>query len=117
LLGAFLDQLENARGISPRTRNVRLAAIPSFFKYVAFHEPAHSALIQRVLAMPSKRYDKSVIEFLSRSESDALVAAPEQRTWRGRRDRALLLPAVQAAFRASSPMGLRSQDVRTSSCG
>src|SRR5207244_12812651 len=56
------------RGISARTRNVRLAAIHSFFKYAAFHQPAHSALIQRVLAMPSKRYHKSAIEFLSRSE-------------------------------------------------
>lgn len=115
LIGAFLDHLEKTRGISARTRNVRLAAIRSFFKYVAFHEPAHSALIQRVLAMPSKRYDKSVIEFLSRSESDALVAAPEQRTWRGRRDRALLLLAVQSGLRVSELVGLRCQDVVTGS--
>jgi len=111
LVGAFLDHLERARGISARTRNVRLAAIHSFFKYAAFHQPAHSALIQRVLAMPSKRYDKSVIEFLSRSETDALVAAPDRQTWIGRRDQALLLLAVQSGLRVSELVGLRCQNL------
>jgi integrase/recombinase XerD len=111
LIGAFLDHLEKARGISARSRNVRLAAIHSFFKYTAFHQPAHSALIQRVLAMPSKRYDKSAIEFLSHSEIEALVAAPDQRIWIGRRDRALLLLAVQSGLRVSELVGLRCQDV------
>lgn len=111
LVGAFLDHLESVRGISARTRNVRLAAVHSFFKYAAFHQPAHSALIQRVLAMPSKRYDKAPIEFLCRSESDALVAAPDQQTWIGRRDRALLLLAVQSGLRVSELVGLRCQDV------
>jgi integrase/recombinase XerD len=115
LIGAFLDHLERERGISARTRNVRLAAIHSFFKYAAFQQPAHSALIQRVLAMPSKRYDKSAIEFLSRSEIDALVAAPDQQTWIGRRDRALLLLAVQSGLRVSELVGLRCQDVVTGS--
>src|SRR5207244_7246176 len=99
------------RGISARTRNVRLAAIHSFFKYAAFQQPAHSALIQRVLAMPNKRYHKSAIEFLSRSEIDALLAAADQRTWIGRRDRALLLLAVQSGLRVSEPVGLRRPDV------
>jgi integrase/recombinase XerD len=111
LIGAFLDHLERERGISPRTRNVRLAAIHSFFKYAAFQQPAHSAQIQRVLAMPSKRYDKSTIAFLSRIEIDALVAAPDQQTWIGRRDRALLLVAVQSGLRVSELVGLRCQDV------
>jgi site-specific recombinase XerD len=111
LIGAFLDHLEKARSVSARTRNVRLAAVHSFFKYAAFQQPAHSALIQRVLAMPSKRYDKSAIEFLSRSESDALVAAPDPQTWIGRRDRALLLLAVQSGLRVSELVGLRCQDV------
>jgi len=111
LIGAFLDHLETTRGISARSRNVRLAAIHSFFKYAAFEQPAHSALIQRVLAMPSKRYDKSAIEFLSRSEIDALIASPDQRTWIGRRDRALLLLAVQSGLRVSELVGLRCQDV------
>jgi site-specific recombinase XerD len=111
LIGAFLDYLERERGISARTRNVRLAAIHSFFKYAAFHQPAQSALIQRVLAMPSKRYDQAPIEFLGRSEADALVAAADQRTWIGRRDRALLLLAVQSGLRVSELVGLRCQDV------
>jgi len=111
LIGAFLDYLERERGISARTRNVRLAAIHSFFKYAAFHQPAQSALIQRVLAMPSKRYDRAPIEFLGRSEADALVAAADQRTWIGRRDRALLLLAVQSGLRVSELVGLRCQDV------
>src|SRR3970282_2853032 len=79
LIGAFLDHLERERGISARSRNVRLAAIHSFFKYAAFHQPAHSALIQRVLAMPSKRFAMSVIEFLSRHEIDALVDAADRK--------------------------------------
>ncbi len=111
LIGAFLDHLEQARSISARSRNVRLAAIHSFFKYAAFHQPAHSALIQRVLAMPSKRYHRSAIEFLSRSEIDALLAAADQRTWIGRRDRTLLLLAVQSGLRVSELVGLRCQDV------
>jgi len=111
LIGAFLDHLERERGVSARTRNVRLAAIHSFFKYAAFHHPAQSALIQRVLAMPSKRYDRTPIEFLGRSEADALVAAVDQRTWIGRRDRALLLLAVQSGLRVSELVGLRCQDV------
>jgi site-specific recombinase XerD len=111
LIGAFLDHLEKERGVSARTRNVRLAAIHSFFRYAAFHQPAQSALIQRVLAMPSKRYDRSIIEFLDRSEADALVAAADQHTWIGRRDRALLLLAVQSGLRVSELVGLRCQDV------
>ena len=111
LIGAFLDHLERERSISARTRNVRLAAIHSFFKYAAFHQPAQSALIQRVLAMPSKRYDRTQIEFLGRCEADALVAAADQQTWMGRRDRALLLLAVQSGLRVSELVGLRCQDV------
>ncbi len=110
-LGAFLDHLEKARGVSARTRNVRLAAIHSFFKYAAFSQPAQSALIQRVLAIPSKRFDRTPIEFLSRPEIDALVAVPDQRTWMGRRDRALILLAVQSGLRVSELVGLRCQDV------
>jgi integrase/recombinase XerD len=111
LIGAFLDHLERARGISARTRNVRLAAIHSFFRFAAFQQPAHSALIQRVLAMPSKRYDQSAIEFLSRAEIDALVATPDLRSWIGRRDRGLLLLAVQSGLRVSELVGLRCRDL------
>lgn len=110
-IGAFLDHLEKDRGNSARSRNVRLAAIQSFFHYVALHEPIHSALTQRVLAIPSKRYNRKPIEFLTRQEIDALLESPGQDTWAGRRDRALLLLAVQTGLRVSELISLRCQDV------
>jgi site-specific recombinase XerD len=109
LIGAFLDQLEKERGNKARSRNVRLAAIRSFFRYVALHEPSHSALAQRVLAMPNKRHKKKQIEFLTRPEIDALLAAPDPHTWTGRRDRTMLLVAVQT--------GLRVSELTTLCCG
>ncbi len=110
-LGAFLDHLEKERGNTARSRNVRLAALHSFFHYVALHEPGHSALAQRVLAIPSKRYHRKQIQFLTRPEVEALLAVPDQSTWAGRRDRALLLVAVQTGLRVSELIGLRCQDV------
>lgn len=110
-LGAFLDHLEKERGNTARSRNVRLAALHSFFHYVALHEPGHSALAQRVLAIPSKRYHRKQIHFLTRPEIEALLAAPDQSTWAGRRDRALLLVAVQTGLRVSELIGLRCEDV------
>jgi site-specific recombinase XerD len=111
LIGAFLDHLQKDRGNGARSRNVRLAAIRSFFHYVALQEPAHSALIQRVLAMPNQRADRKLIEFLTRAEIDALLAAPDRDTWAGRRDRALLLLMVQTGLRVSEVTALRCQDV------
>jgi integrase/recombinase XerD len=111
LIGAFLHHLEKDRGNSARTRNVRLAAIHSFFQYLALEEPGHSAIIQRVLAMPSKRYDRRPIGFLTRSEMEALLAAPDRRTWSGRRDHALLLVAVQTGLRVSELIGLQCQHI------
>lgn len=107
----FLHHLEEERKNSSRTRNVRLAAIHSFFKYIALREPKHSALIQRVLAIPSKRYTRKAIEFLTRQEIDALLAAPDQNTWTGRRDQTLLLLAVQTGLRVSELIALQRQDV------
>ncbi|HEX9641954.1 MAG TPA: site-specific integrase [Candidatus Krumholzibacteria bacterium] len=111
LVGAFLDHLEKERANTPRSRNVRLAAVHSFFRYAAFHDPSHAALIQRVLAMPSKRYDRRPIEFLTRPEIDALLAAPDPASRVGRRDRTLLLIAVQTGLRVSELIGLRRQDI------
>ena len=96
---------------SPRTRNLRLAAIHSFFRYLATQEPACSALIQRVLAIPSKRCERKPIDFLTREEMDALLAAPDRRTWIGRRDHALLLLALQTGLRVSELVGLRREDI------
>jgi integrase/recombinase XerD len=110
-LGAFLDHLENHRDNSARSRNVRLAAIHSFFRYVALHSPEHSALAQRVLAMPSKRYVRRPVAFLNDTEVAALLAAPDLGKWSGRRDRALLLVAVQTGLRAAELLGLRCEDV------
>ena len=107
----FLDYLERERGNSPRSRNVRLAAIHSFFIYVALQEPALGAVAQRVLAIQSKRYAKKPVDFLTLAESDALVEAPDQTTWSGRRDRTLLLVALQTGLRVSELIGLRCQDV------
>jgi site-specific recombinase XerD len=111
LLGAFLDHLERERKSSARSRNVRLAAIHSFFRYVALHAPEHSAVAQRVLAMPSKRYLRCPVTFLTSIEVDALLAAPELTTWSGRRDRTLLLLAVQTGLRAAELTGLRCEDI------
>lgn len=86
-LGAFLDHLEQNRDNSARSRNVRLAAIHSFFRYVSLHAPEYNALAQRVLAMQSKRYVRRPICFLTPVEIEALLAAPDLNTWSGRRDR------------------------------
>jgi site-specific recombinase XerD len=110
-VGEFLDHLEVERGNSARTRNARLAAIRSFFRYVALSEPAHALLCQRILAMPNKRHQRRPVEYLDRPEIDALLAAPDTSTWAGRRDRTLLLVAVQTGLRVSELIGLLNQDV------
>jgi len=111
LIAAFLDDLENSRGITARSRNLRLTAIRSFFHYAAYEEPSRASQIQRVLAIPSKRHTRALVHFLNRSEVDALLAAPDQRTWFGRRDHALLLVAVQTGLRLSELTGLQRPDV------
>lgn len=111
LLGAFLDHLETDRGNSARSRNVRLAAIHSFFRYVALHAPEYCGVAQRVLAMPTKRYVRRPISFLTSAEIDVLLAAPDLSTWSGRRDRALLLLAVRTGMRASELTGLRCENL------
>jgi site-specific recombinase XerD len=111
LIVAFLDDLEKRQGVSIRSRNLRLTAIHSFFRYAAFEAPAHSAQIQRVLAIPSKRFTRTLVHFLTRSEVDALLGAPDQRTWSGRRDHAFLLVAVQTGLRLSEMTGLKREDL------
>jgi len=110
-IGLFLDHLESTRKNSARTRNVRLGAIHSFFRYVALEEPAHALHCQRILAMPNKRHVRKPIEFLTREEIDALLATPNCSTWIGRRDRTLILVAVQTGLRVSELIGLNCQDV------
>jgi integrase/recombinase XerD len=111
LVSAFLDHLEHDRGNTPSTRNVRLAAIRSLFRYAALRHPEHADLISRVLAMPAKRFDRALISFLTTDEVKALLAAPDRSTPIGRRDHALLLTAIQTGLRVSELTGLRCQDV------
>lgn len=111
LVGAFLDHLERGRGNSVRTRNARLAAIRSLFRYAALRHPEHAELIARVLAIPPKRFERSLVTFLTEPEVDALLAAPDRTTPTSRRDHALLLLAVQTGLRASELVGLRCADL------
>jgi integrase/recombinase XerD len=111
LVADFLAHTETARGNGARSRNTRLAAIRSFFRYVAMTDPTWLLHCQRILAMPNKRYVKRTVTFLDADEIAALVAAPDRTTWAGRRDHALLLLAVQTGLRASELVGLRCGDV------
>ncbi|PRD40745.1 integrase [Phyllobacterium phragmitis] len=111
-ISAFLAELEKKRGVTVRTRNLRLTAIRSFFRFAAYEMPTHSAQIQRVLAMPAKRFDRKLIDFLTRPEVDALLAAPDKGTWTGRRDHALLLTTLQTGLRLSEATNLRRRNVK-----
>ena len=110
-VGAFLQHLEADRGNCTRTRNVRLAALRAFFRYVAVNEPAHALQCQRLLAMPTKRYQRGPVQFLTDEEVAALLAAPNLDTWLGRRDHAILMVAAQTGLRNSELTSLRRQDV------
>jgi site-specific recombinase XerD len=111
LVGDFLEHLETERHNSARTRNARLAAVRSFFRFAALRHPEHAAVIARVLAIPTKRCDRAVVSYLTEPEADAVVASPDQQTWTGRRDHAMLAVAVQTGLRVSELTGLRNQDV------
>jgi integrase/recombinase XerD len=111
LIGDFLLHVETARGNGARSRNTRLAAIRSFFRFVAMSEPAWLLHCQRVLAMPNKRYVKRAVTFLDAAEIAALLAAPDRSTWAGRRDYAILLVMLQTGLRASELASLRCDDV------
>ena len=110
-IGEFLGHLESKRNNGPRTRNVRLAAIHSFFRFVALSEPAHALLCQRILAIPSKRHERGPVTYLNRDEVEALLAAPDRKTRIGRRDHALLQVAAQTGLRVSELCALRWEDV------
>lgn len=111
VISAFLNHLEDARGNSVRTRNVRLTAIRSLFAYAALRHPEHALLIQRVLAIPPKRFDTRIVTFLTPPEVDALIAAPDLSRWEGRRDRAMMLLAIQTGLRVSELTGLNCGDL------
>jgi site-specific recombinase XerD len=111
LVTAFLTWLETERGNSVTTRNARLTAIRSLFRYAALRHPEHAGLIQRVLAIPSKRHEQTMVCFLTSQEVDTLLAAPDRTSWYGRRDHALLTLAVQTGLRVSELTRLTSGDL------
>lgn len=114
MIGTFLTHLERVRGNSPRTRNARLAAIHSLYRYAALRHPEHAASIARVMAIPAKRYERNDVYYLSTGEIAALLAAPDRTTWLGRRDHALLLTAIQTGLRVSELTALRIADISLS---
>lgn len=111
LIGVFLEQIETVRKNSARSRNTRLAAIRSFFRFVALQEPAYLHHCQRILSMPSKRYVRRGVEFLNAEEMQALLNAPDCSTWVGRRDHAVLTLALQTGLRVSELVRLQCRDV------
>jgi integrase/recombinase XerD len=111
-IAAFLDHLQTERGNSARTRNARLAAIHSLYRYAALRHPEHAQDIQRVLSIPPKRTDRALVTFLNQPEIAALLAAPDRGTWTGRRDHALLMLVIQTGLRASEMIGLNIADAQ-----
>lgn len=110
-VAAFLTQLETSRANGPRTRNLRLAAIRSFFGYAALEAPQHARLIQRVLSIPRKRHTRPLVDFLTRAEIEGMLSATNRHTWVRQRDHAILLMAVQTGLRLSELTSLRKEDV------
>jgi integrase/recombinase XerD len=113
LVLAFLDHLEMQRGNCPRTRNLRLTAIRSFMRYASVREPTALPVAQRVLAIPTKRFNRPALEFLSRQEIKALLDAPDCSTWSGQRDAVLLATLYNTGARVSEITALRVADVLT----
>jgi site-specific recombinase XerD len=111
MISAFLDHLEHQRGNTIRSRNARLAAIHSLFSFAALRHPEHAADIARVLAIPPKRSDQTIVTFLTSTETEALLAAPDRATRTGRRDHAWILLAIQTGLRASELTALTRRDV------
>jgi integrase/recombinase XerD len=110
-IGGFLTYLESVRGNSAATRNNRLAAIHSLFRYAALQAPEHLNLISRVLDIQTKRTTTTIISYLTSAELDVFLTAPDRSTWHGRRDHALLVLAAQTGLRVSELTGLTTDDV------
>ncbi|MFC5338940.1 tyrosine-type recombinase/integrase [Leucobacter denitrificans] len=113
IISAFLDHLETERDNSARTRNTRLGALRSLFRYASLQHPEHAELIARVLGIPPKRFTKATVSYLTAVEVDALLAAPDLTRWEGRRDHALLMLCIQTGLRVSELTGLNCADIAT----
>lgn len=111
VVSGFLDHLEEERGSSVASRNTRLAAIHSFYRFASYRHPEHAETIQQVLAIPPKKTESTPRCFLTSAEMDALATAPDLSTWCGRRDHALLVVALRTGLRLSELTGLRCGDV------
>jgi len=111
LVLAFLDHLEHERGNTPRTRNLRLTAIRSFMRYASLRDPAALPVAERVLAISPKRFDRPALDFLTRAEVEALLAAPDQANWSGQRDAVLLAALYNSGARVSELAGLLVADL------
>jgi integrase/recombinase XerD len=111
MIGAFLDHLETDRGCGARTRNTRLAAIRTFYRYCMLRHPEHAATIERVLQIGPKRHERALVTFLTEPELDALINAPDRSTWIGRRDHAIIILLAQTGLRASELTGLQCSDI------
>jgi integrase/recombinase XerD len=117
LVSAFLDHLEKQRANTARTRNARLAALHSFFRFAILEEPSHAGICQRVIAVPTKRSTRRLVTSLDRTEIEALLAAPDRTTWLGRRDHTLLFLCIQTGLRVSELIGLRGGDLVLTTSG
>lgn len=113
---SFLDHLEQQRQNSARSRNVRLAAIRSFFRHVALNDPASLGQASSILAIPTKKTEKRLVHFLSREEIDAILDAPDLTQFSGRRDRALLLTMYNTGARASEVLNLKQSQIIFDKC-
>jgi site-specific recombinase XerD len=115
LIAAFLTHLEDDRGNSPRTRNARLGAIHSFYRFAALEHPEHAHTIARVMTIPTKRHERNTVNYLDLAKIKTLLTAPDQATWLGRRDHTLLTLMIQTGVRVSELCGLRVGDVHPGS--
>lgn len=113
LITAFLAMLEQQRHNSIRTRNARLAAIHSLYRHAALRHPEHADLIARVLAIPPKNHDQTILSYLSAAEIDALLKSPDRSTWTGRRDHLIILLMITTGVRVSELTALTRADVHT----
>jgi integrase/recombinase XerD len=113
---AFLDYLEVERKNSIRSRNARLAAIRSFFHYAALQEPSFLSTIQKIFAIPMKRFEKPMAEFLNLTEIEVILEAPDPNAWSGRRDRTLLLTMYNTGARVSEIVRIKCMDIENEQC-
>ena len=111
LILKFLDHLEKQRHNSIRSRNARFAAIRSFMHYAGYKEPAALSVIQSVLGIPMKRFDRPLVGFISRAHVEAITAAPTAATWTGRRDRVMFATLYNTGARVSELIGMQVGDL------